>query len=1123
MYDVEVGHRMEIEKHQADIERIERFQSLQAGQYWRAKEQIGHEGIDKDEVLLLESIKWVDDAAHTIVLRAHPLKYGESGNYEYPDGKGGTLTRWIHWGQHSFLLADFLDKFEFEPEAASVRATELASVQAAVDRKQAEMLEFSTKPEVAAKVIEDGLKAAAEKERAENGGTNLPALSPEASRAAAAVATGTISNALMAGITEQKIEMLKAAAGREHLIATIQSNWIAKHSKSISETIGKMTPFYHEKAAAALAQTEDVRNYVAKIMSGVASLDLYIGKDVFVQTVREGTSAPKGEPLTFVQSKLCMDEELAVYLDVDEWFDFSSEEKFFEALRKHDDLVRQIFPAERCVVAMATMRRNVDYGDGLTNFLRNKANKQVFLLVRDGWNIHQVVSPVESHLGTSKLFPAMADSDAIFRGLDGSKIKFDEIAFSERHAKQASATLHYKRFLILCAGLDHRLKLFGDFYDERDAMQFVSMEFQDRYCRFVRDGDAAASLPVTARQPVSSWIAEKNAFLQSGSRLACNWHTLISPDTAPALCDTYERRRYTIRFRPAEKVGIAIAYRDGKSLCVDVEVSGDNRTNYESRTFNAKVNLSAFKAEWGRSEEIPYLCLDKVSLDDVEWYIHNRGSRTDHITYIRLFKIAAKMLRAERETEADTRARMKQALLDGQVANEVDADKVVDVAVSAWRAANRGKPLPVFDGDKAPKQWRGILDQMFVVARGADRRAATAEAFLAGLGLQPLRLAVSGDGRIVAYAAPRADERDDRFEPHCSVHRIALDFRGDSAKERSRRWVRLLRSDAKENVLKEWEGANDWFDVKSSFPSLAAKQAMLARFTELRPRIGMFAGKLGHGDFEALFLDWEKAREELTEEAGHTVSPGVAYPFAMVMDRDRDLKILAVGVEHFFALLFKLAPTEESAERVRQSYLARHAVRSHAEDVFRNRVRGAVAWQVYAFNPDDMKPGEPLYFDGWKHQYKAIARIRNVDPLLGPATEEALKSARIVHYCPDLSEAGPRMLDDLLSIRRPDGYGPYRVETVRLTKKMSDESPRFGRFIDCAHADLKESMRGERPPEWENHGEFCSTAMVATEADRDAYVARIAEEEGARAVHHSELPDAPQPADGADRWFILND
>jgi hypothetical protein len=1119
---------MEIEKHQSGVERIERFQALQAGQYWRAKEQIGYQGIDKDEVLLLESIKWVDDTAHTIVLRAHPLKYDTSGNYEYPDGEGGTLTRHISWRHHQFLLPDFLDKFEFEPDAGTVRTKELASVQAAVERKQAEMVEFSTNPEVVAKVIEDGLKAAEEKARAGDGGTNLPALTSEAARAAAAVATGSVANALMSGITEQKIEMLKAAAGREHLIATIQSNWITNQSKAISDTVAKMTPFYHEKAAAALAQTEDVRNYVAKIMSGVASLDLYVGKDVYVETVREGVSAAKDEPLTFVQSKLCMDEELAMYFDVHEWFDFSNVDKFFEALRHNDDLVRQIFPAERCVIAMASTRRNIDYGDGLTNYLRNKKNHQVFLLVRDGWKIHQVISPVESHLGANKLFPSRGDGDAMFKGLDGSQIKFDEIAFAEKHAKQASATLHYKRFLILCAGLDHRLRLFGEFYDERDAMQFVSLEFQERYCRFIRDGDASASLPTIERQQITDWIREKNRFLQSGSRLACNWYTLITPKTAPTLCDTFERGNYNVRFGPNDRVGIAIAYRDGKSICVDVEVSGENRTNYEKRTFNAKVNLSAYVSGWGNSEEIPYLCLDKVSLDEVDWYINNRGSRVDHITYIRLFKVAAKMIKAEREVEADMRARMRKGLLDGKVADDDKADGIVDAAVTAWRAANRGKPLPVFEGDKAPKQWKGILDQMFVVARGADEHIEKAEAFLRDQALPPLRLTVSGDGRIVAYAAPREDERDDRFEPHCSVHRIALDFKNGEAKERGRRWARLLRSDAKENVLKEWDAANEWFDIKSNFMSLSAKQAMLSQITDLRPRISKFAGKLDRDAFESLLADWERERDELSRIEGRTVTPGVAFPFALVNDRDGNLKIMAVGIEHMFVLLFKLAPSEEDAERVRRAYVRRHSVRSHAEEIFSNYVRRhtGVDWQVYSFDPKEVNGEGVVYFDGWAHDFKTIARVRGVDPLLGPATVEWFKKAKAVCYSPDLAEVGPTLLDEILAISRPDDYGPYRIETVHVSKRQSDEPVPFGAFIDTAHEDLVEAMRSardDRTSVWDNTSMFTSGTTVASKTQRDRYIAEKAKEEGGRLVHHTQLPDAPQPGEGVERWYIVKD
>jgi hypothetical protein len=1119
MYGVEMEHRMEIEKHQHGVQHIERFQALQAGQYWRAKAQIGHEGIDEGEVLLLESIKWVDDVAHTIVLRSHPTKYDTSGNYEYPNSKGGMVKRWISWRHHSFILADFLNKFEFEPDADAIRIQELAAVQAAVDAKQAEMLDFSSNPETMARVIEEGLQKAAKAQGLGNGGTNLPALSPEAARAAVTVATGSVGNALVAGITEQKIEMLKAAAGREHLIATIKSNWIAEHSKAISATISKMTPFYHEKAAAALAQTEDVRNYVAKIMSGVASLDLYVGKDVHVTTVREGEAASKDEPLTFVQSKICIDEELAVHFEVDEWFDFRNEEKFFEVLRSNDDLVREIFPAERCVVACATTRRHIDYGDGLTNLQFNRRNHAVYLLVRDGWNIYQVISPVESHLGASKLFPSISDDKKAFRGLDGQAIKFDEVAFSEKHARLASEALHYKRFLILCAGLDHRLKLFGDFYDERDAMQFVTIGFQERYCRFIRDGDAAASFPGEDRPHVSEWIEEKNSSLQSGSRLACNWHTLITPDTAPTACDIYNTG-HSIRFSPDDRVGTAIVYRDGKSLCVDVKVSGENRTNYEDRTFKLKVNVSAFEKDRTRSEQLPYLCLDRVSPEEVDFYIHHRGSRTDHITYIRLFKVALKMLRAERADEANTRARMKQALLEGKVATEANSGEIVDSAVAAWRAANRGKSLPTFQGEKAPPKWNAILDQMFVLANGADDRAGMAEAFASERGIKFLRLAVSGDGRIVAYASPKKEERDDRFEPHCSVHRIGLDFKNGVTKERGRRWVRMLRDDATENVIKEYDGVADWFDIPSSFGSLAAKQSAVAPMTDLRPRVEKFTRKLTEEDFDKLLSDWESARREITEKEGITVHPGLVFPFALVKDRrDRTIEVLAVGVQHAHALLCALAPSPTHGDRIKRAYISSHHDQKHGARVFENTVRNGVEWAVFRSPSSNFKIGEFTFFGGQKRFFGNVARYGVVDPLLGTAAEAYMKNVGASHLSPDLALDGLAAIDHYLSINRPEGYGPYNVNGVIFTK--GGKTPPFGRWIDSAHADFDGDMAGVRPAAFEEHVQTTIKRSFATKSDVEVHIAKMAAKEDGKAVHHSEQPDAPQPPIGVDRWFIV--
>lgn len=104
-----------------------------------------------------------------------------------------------------------------------------------------------------------------------------------------------------------------------------------------------MLPYFEEVAAASLATTEEAMEYVKKIHDGVGSLELYTGKDVEVVNIVKGESAPSHLPLQVVQAKLMVDEELAVWCDLDSWFDFSDMEKFHETLRTSPGLVEQIF------------------------------------------------------------------------------------------------------------------------------------------------------------------------------------------------------------------------------------------------------------------------------------------------------------------------------------------------------------------------------------------------------------------------------------------------------------------------------------------------------------------------------------------------------------------------------------------------------------------------------------------------------------------------------------------------------------------------------------------------------------------------------------------------------------
>lgn len=1116
---------MEIDKYEPKVERLERFQSLQAGQYWRAKEAVPEQGVEAGEALLLQSIKWVDDAAHTIVLRAHPLKFGTDGYIETVSSDGDVKRKWVRFGEHAFLVDDFLRLFEFEPDAEAIRKREMAAVNLRAEEIRKSIDEFGVNPEMVERIVENGLAEAQSKKSASGG--NLPAMSQADVAAVASVATGSVSNALALGISEQKIAILKAAANREREIVGIKSAWIDAQTEEMTRTLAKIAPFYAEKAAATRAQTEDATTWVAKLEDGLASLDLYIGKDVELYTVRQGNAAAKGEPLTLVQKKRCMDEELAVFLDVDHWFDFSKRELFFDALRENDDLVRQVFPTERCILVMATTRRHIDYGDSFTNAAKNQANRQVFLLVRNGWNIHCVSSPVESHLGASKLFPARGDGDAIFTGADGRRIKFDDLAFTEKLTHHERQALHYKRFLILIAGLDHREKLFGDFYDEKDTADFITQEFQEKYFVFLRDDDRSASLPGTGKPSVHAWIKDMNRYVQAGSRLVVNWSEVISEKTTPSAFDqrSFQGTKYQ-RYRPVRSVSVAIPYRNGTELFVDAEVTGTT-VRGEPRSFNAKVNLDQYESGWHTVDQIPYLCIDRVTPADLHWYIHSREARTDHISFIRVFKSALREILVEREAEKETRQMMAKALRDGNVVGEPEIDTVVDNAVAAWRAANKGRELPkTTSGKLPPAQWQSLLDLMFNSARGLGQRADMAKALLAEKGMQPLRIAVGGDGRIAVYAAPLPSERDDRLEPHAWVHRIVMDFRNGKANVRTDKWAKLLTATASENTLEEWEAAKEWADLPSRFASFEAKKSTLSAFTPIRERLEPLMRTATREAFEALFAQWQETAKALGRTSKYVFNLGILLPLGIVTRGNKEVRTICIVAEQAHGVLHHIAPDDEARTRVRHAFVSGHWDRKRADREMERAIDKAPSWTL-VHRDFDGKANPVAFVDTMRPNYSEIRAIDSADPLFAPAFADWFRRDRErPHWFAEgvLDDDGTLMIDDLLSLKRPEGYGPYYVVRVSARDK-NGHFHRFGRWIDVAK---DKSVLGRFPSEflpkdWKDREVSWSSSqsVVATLEQAQETLAREAKADGFSLKHHSELPEAPQPSEGTERWFLV--
>ncbi|MDH8096111.1 hypothetical protein QIG34_27545, partial [Klebsiella pneumoniae] len=71
--------------------------------------------------------------------------------------------------EHRFLVNDFLDRFEFEPDHQQIREREVAAVHAEVAQIQQEMNDGMTNPALMRSIVEEQLKLDEERERKNSG------------------------------------------------------------------------------------------------------------------------------------------------------------------------------------------------------------------------------------------------------------------------------------------------------------------------------------------------------------------------------------------------------------------------------------------------------------------------------------------------------------------------------------------------------------------------------------------------------------------------------------------------------------------------------------------------------------------------------------------------------------------------------------------------------------------------------------------------------------------------------------------------------------------------------------------------------------------------------------------
>ncbi|MDO9099674.1 MAG: hypothetical protein Q7V53_02870 [Caldisericota bacterium] len=613
------------------------------------------------------------------------------------------------------------------------------------------------------------------------------------------------------GVTADTSRELALEAGRRVAMATAVSGWLQERSKQMTTTLKRLTPYFMEKGEVALAQSKRAIDYVSELGKGIASLKLYTGEGVDVAPVREGEHAPTHEPLTIFQGKRFMDEELAVWADVGEGFDWTDQSAFFKALREDDRLRDQVLPAARCVVSMAVTRRRIEYGrdvDPFTKLMNEMANKRVFLLVRNGENVCAVYSSEPSHEAAWRLFPTRDDITSPFVGRDGTQIGLTDVAFGKASQRFEDQALHYLRFLILLCGLDHRERLFGEFYPPERAMSFMSKGFQSSYMRFIEDDDDGLALAQDNAVSVDEWIVAHNRNLRSGSRVVVGRSEGLH-QACPSV-----KRQYNLKFSDNAKWTAHVVQTKSKHLCIGV-ATVDNRATGTAIAWLTGPTAPKMD-DW-------FLCVDQVQIHEVHRYIHSRRNRAGSIAWLRTLRRVQFILEADLVAEKDLRSHLRSVAVEAGVLAESELDSAVSHAIGVWRADHRGAAAPTLDDKRGVSALLTLLYPADVVA-GSMRPLA--EAYAKDQGLVPLKLTRDGKSRLCLYVEVPEAERAQYGSGLIWgwVRRMVISFKNDriSVTSSSQVWLQAGIVDASEIELHAWAELDQWLNPRAAPCTLAA-------------------------------------------------------------------------------------------------------------------------------------------------------------------------------------------------------------------------------------------------------------------------------------------------------------
>lgn len=432
------------------------------------------------------------------------------------------------------------------------------------------------------------------------------------------------------------IETMKKFGGG---IADIRNELLEKQAKlsSLKARIG----FLQAEQSALLNAMFMFKDKTEKLQEAIKTICLYLGTGERIEQLRHGKFASAEDKLVIRQLKLFADEECAISAEKG-GIDHRTIEKFDDWLLADAKNLDQVLPERKGIIAIQPRRDPKDRHSTSAA----KEDLKTYFLIRNGENLFRICTEFE--VG-ERLFPNRREFEEYFYETDFSlnaddagrrkPMQTGSSSFNRAVKQMNSQQREYAKTLIVLQGLVDRTGIFPEL--QQAGVNLIDLEQNFKYVVYISDADPASIL-TNGKETFRNWQSRTNNELKFGDRVIGLWYkTPWNSDRG------HYERIFPKNLEPPSSEEIYVLEKEDSGGFRFLFDRGEvyDRDSYTYKQSEKRASCKIYP----RDQFL--LSFDRISLEQVEYFLNDRLSRSAYLDMFPLLKLVRKLKREEREIE----------------------------------------------------------------------------------------------------------------------------------------------------------------------------------------------------------------------------------------------------------------------------------------------------------------------------------------------------------------------------------------------------------------------------------------------------------------------------------------